>query len=110
MFIGRIDRNPLKSLTSSPTAAQHRTNRRNAAKQHQLKKRHELVEATRLFSGVDGVPRIVAVIPLSPDVNAQGAVRALIGPLDLEEGGVPEVGIWRTKYIYPCRSLGGTLS
>ncbi|KIY70613.1 ribosome biogenesis protein tsr1 [Cylindrobasidium torrendii FP15055 ss-10] len=79
---GRVQR---QSPKSSPTqaATQARVNRKNTAKQHQIKKRHELVSSTRIFNGVDGAPRIVAVIPLTPDVSAQPIVSLLAGSLDI---------------------------
>jgi len=79
------------------SAAQTRLNRQNAAKQIQHKKRQEVVAATKLFGGTDGTPRIVAVIPLSPDVNAKDAVKSIVESYDGETGDIPENGIWRTK-------------
>ncbi|KAF8323855.1 ribosome biogenesis protein tsr1 [Clavulina sp. PMI_390] len=93
---GKVQRVSVKS-SGSPTAAQNRANRRNAAKQLQLKKRHDLVEATRIFSGSDGAPRIVAVIPLCQDVSASDAVRAMLAPVDIDTTSLPRQGVWRTK-------------
>ncbi|KAG8958350.1 hypothetical protein FRC03_009210 [Tulasnella sp. 419] len=51
---GRIVRKSPKSVArASLAAAQTRLNRQNQAKQNQLKKRHELVSALKLFGGVD---------------------------------------------------------
>lgn len=93
---GRIHRTSVKA-SGSPTAAQTRANRRNAAKQLQLKKRHDLIEATRIFSGVDGAPRIVAVVPLTPDVSASSVVRALVAPFEADTSDLPAAGVWKTK-------------
>ncbi|KAL0258870.1 ribosome biogenesis protein tsr1 [Diplodia seriata] len=65
--------------------------RRNQAKQKRVGKHAEHMEATKVFAGRDGAPRIVAVVPLTEDVSAKLAVRSLNGALDLEED-VPERG------------------
>jgi len=69
--------------------------RRNKAKQKRLTSHHEHVKAASVFSGRDGAPRIVAVVPLCEDVSASSAVRSLNASLDLEEE-VPEEGWMRT--------------
>jgi pre-rRNA-processing protein TSR1 len=98
---GRISRLSVK-LHRSSTVSQTRATRRNAAKQQQLKKRHELIEAMRIFSGVDGAPRVVAVIPLCPDVSAREVVRAMMAPLESETLDVPKIGLFRTAYVDLC--------
>ncbi|KAF9784341.1 ribosome biogenesis protein tsr1 [Thelephora terrestris] len=91
---GKTARQSLKSA-STATIAQARQNRRNNAKQIQAKKRQALISATRLFSGSDGTPRIVAVIPLTPDVSARSTIQGLAEVLDVPAEGCPEVGTWR---------------
>lgn len=59
-------------------------------------KHAEHVEATKVFAGRDGAPRVVAVVPLTEDVSAKLAVRSLNGCLDLEED-VPEQGVARVN-------------
>lgn len=88
---------PKSSPSASAVSAQLRANRKNTAKQVQVKKRHELVSATRLFSGTNGAPRIVAVAPLSSDVSARSAVCALAQALDADYSDCPEVGQWRMR-------------
>ena len=84
---GRIQRESPKASPGSHAAAQLRINRRNNAKQAQIKKRQSLISATRIFSGPDGTPRIVAVIPLTEDVKAQDVTAKLAQSIDgtLEE-------------------------
>jgi hypothetical protein len=65
----------------------------------QIKRRQELVSATRLFNGVNGTPRIVAVVPLSEDVSARDAVRSLADALDVDSSDCPDVGQWRLKCV-----------
>ena len=52
-------------------------------KQDQVKKCHSLVLAAHIFNGVNGRPRIVAVVPLSNNVNIWTAsVSKLAGALN----------------------------
>ncbi|TRM70138.1 hypothetical protein BD626DRAFT_390775 [Schizophyllum amplum] len=90
---GRVQRQSPKAPPTN-NSAQLRANRRNNAKQAQAKKREAIVSATRLFSGVDGAPRIVAVIPLTDDVSAKGAVSALASSLDASADDCPDTGLW----------------
>jgi len=71
--------------------AMSKLDRRNRAKQMRLNKDHEHAKAASVFAGRDGAPRIVAVIPLCPNVSAAAAVRSLNASLDLD-GEVPEAG------------------
>ncbi|KAI0645813.1 ribosome biogenesis protein tsr1 [Trametes meyenii] len=94
---GRTQRQSPKARPSANAAAQLRTNRRNNAKQAQLKKRQSLVSATRIFSGTDGAPRIVAIVPLTEDVKAREVSSRLAQSIDatLEEGS--EAGLQRLR-------------
>lgn len=94
--VGKTARQSPKS-SSTATVAQARLNRRNNAKQIQTKKRQALISATRLFSGTDGTPRIVAVIPLTPDVSAEITIQGLAEVLDVPAEDCPEVGSWRMR-------------
>ncbi|KAI1117543.1 hypothetical protein F5Y14DRAFT_353246 [Nemania sp. NC0429] len=58
--------------------------RRNQAKQRQLTKHKEHQREASLFTGRDGAPRIVAVIPLCADGDAPSAIQSLNGSLDIE--------------------------
>lgn len=97
--LGKIARTSQKASPSSNAVAQSRLNRRNNAKQTQLFKRNALVSATRVFNGVDGAPRIVAVIPLTPDVSQKRAVSSLAETLDISAGDCPEDGLWKMRYV-----------
>ncbi|KAF8871255.1 ribosome biogenesis protein tsr1 [Gymnopilus junonius] len=94
---GRIARQSPKTPTGSNAAAQSRLNRRNNAKQAQLTKRNALISATRIFNGVDGAPRIVAVIPLTGDVSTKSTVRSLAASLDIPADDCPEDGLWKLR-------------
>lgn len=74
------------------SAAHHKVNRRNHAKQVQHNKRAELDEQSKLFTrkGQDKVQRVVAVVPLTNDVDALDLIEDLIGAVGLQltgEGG-----------------------
>ncbi|KAG6813132.1 hypothetical protein H0H92_013756 [Tricholoma furcatifolium] len=92
----RIPRTSPKAASTN-ASTQTRLNRRNNAKQAQAKKRNALVSATRLFSGVDGAPRIVAVIPLSPDVESKSVISPLAESLDVSADDCPPSGLWKMK-------------
>jgi hypothetical protein len=98
---GRITRDPIKSSPGGNAATAHlRLNRKNNAKQSQAKKRAAIVSATRLFSGADGAPRIVAVIPLCDDVQAISAVKSIAATLDVNSDDCPAQGIWRLQFVW----------
>lgn len=96
-LIGRIARQLPKASPSSNAAVQSRLSRRNNAKQAQVKKRNSLISATRIFNGVDGAPRIVAVIPLTEDVSTKSTVASLADSLNLSGSECPEDGLWKTR-------------
>lgn len=94
-----------KTNSLNTAAAQSRLNRRNTAKQVQVRKRQALIAATRIFNGVDGAPRIVAVIPLCNDLRSRDAVEALARSLDIDCSSCPDAGLWRMKYAAPSLRL-----
>ncbi|KAF8904976.1 ribosome biogenesis protein tsr1 [Mucidula mucida] len=94
---GRVARQSPKAVSTSNTSAQARLNRKNNAKQQQLKKRTALVSATRIFNGVDGAPRIVAVIPLSEDISPQAIVSSLAESVDVSTETCGDNGLWKLK-------------
>ncbi|KAH9978993.1 ribosome biogenesis protein tsr1 [Lactifluus volemus] len=93
---GRISGQATKLMHASNASAQSKLNRRNHAKQIQLQKRQSLLSAIRVFGGVDGAPRIVAVVPLCEDVSPRVAVSALSNSL-----GIPaqtdQEPVWKIK-------------
>lgn len=94
---GRTARQSTKSPAVS-TVAQARLNRRNTQKQAQATKRASLVAATRIFNGTDGAPRIVAIIPLSEDIDTRACIQALGRCVDEEIHGINEnTNIWTMK-------------
>ncbi|ORY52109.1 DUF663-domain-containing protein [Rhizoclosmatium globosum] len=78
---GKVNRN---KASSASTQAQKRADRRNASKIEQQKKRADLMMATRLFSGPNAPPKVIAIVPLCPDVDAFQVIRDLFESLDME--------------------------
>ncbi|KAH8108009.1 ribosome biogenesis protein tsr1 [Cristinia sonorae] len=95
---GRLGRESLKGGNAATNAAQNRLNRRNQSKQVQAQKRQALVSATRIFNGVDGAPRIVAVVPLTADIRARDVAQNLQSALGgSADDDCPEIGLWGQK-------------
>ncbi|KIL56928.1 hypothetical protein M378DRAFT_172293 [Amanita muscaria Koide BX008] len=92
---GRIASPSSKTSFSLSSSAQLRLNRRNTAKQAQTNKRLSLASGTQIFSGVNGAPRIVAVIPLTQDVCARRVVISLAESLQMSADDCPDIGVWR---------------
>ncbi|KAG9233854.1 putative ribosome biogenesis protein tsr1 like protein [Amylocarpus encephaloides] len=68
--------------------------RRNQARQKQQVKRKEHLRETNVFAGRDGAPRIVAIIPLCENTDANSAVYALSKSLDIEVEVPGEGSVW----------------
>lgn len=68
------------------SAAHNKVNRRNHAKQMQGKKHAALAEVGALFSrrGGDKVQRVIAVVPLTSDVNPLEMVQQLLQSVGVE--------------------------
>lgn len=87
---GRTHRPSLKShpkITNAMLSASHsKINRRNHAKQILEKKKDKLEELGKLFSrkGAERVDRVVAVVPLTSDVEALDMVEQLLAAVDIE--------------------------
>ena len=104
---GRTPHQSPKANHTASAAAQLRTNRRNSAKQAQLKKRQSLVSATRIFSGTDGAPRVVAIVPLTEDVKARDVsaklAQAIDGTLEEDEvSGLQKLRCVPSSPIHAC--------
>lgn len=107
LITGKLNRQPIKSSPASALAAQNRLNRKNQARQVQAQKRQALVSATRIFNGADGAPRIVAIVPLTPDVDSRSVATSFAESLDAQTYDCPESGVWRLRCvgIRPARDV-----
>ncbi|EOD46415.1 putative pre-rrna processing protein [Neofusicoccum parvum UCRNP2] len=96
---GKIDSGDRGARRTPHQQVLSKLDRRNQAKQKRVGKHAEHVEATRVFAGRDGAPRVVAVVPLADDVSGRLAVGSLNGCLDLDVGAadVPEQGALRVE-------------
>ena len=74
--------------------------RRNKNRQIAQNKHKDLIRETKIFDGRKGAPRIVAVVPLCEDGDAQAAVRQF----KEVEGDIPDIGTITTRYVYPMCS------
>ena len=90
--------------------------RRNQAKQARLIKHKEHTKGQALFTGRDGAPRIVAVLPLCPDGDAKIAIKQLNSSVDIDVGvedGIHQVSVDRFKqklqYVPLPRDLNACL-
>jgi pre-rRNA-processing protein TSR1 len=96
---GRVPHRSPKSISSS-AAAQTRLNRRNNAKQVQAQKRQALISSTRIFHGTNGAPRIVAVIPLTADVDARLITSSLAASLEILTDDCPDGAPWTIRCVF----------
>ncbi|KAK9454285.1 hypothetical protein V1511DRAFT_503270 [Dipodascopsis uninucleata] len=72
-----------KSLNKlKPKHVESKQERRNKAKQIMLSKREEVTISRKIFDGRKGAPRIVAIIPLCPDIDSSEVVRSLNRSVD----------------------------
>jgi pre-rRNA-processing protein TSR1 len=69
------------SVKTKATADQSKQDRRNKAKLLQKQKREKLLEASRKFAGANGLPKVISIVPLCPDVSCSEFMKRFI---DLE--------------------------
>jgi pre-rRNA-processing protein TSR1 len=84
-----IRRTPRQQLMS-------KLDRRNQARQKQLLKHQERAQATSIFSGQNGAPRHVAIVPLSAAIDTWSAIRGLNDSVDALNDVSPD-GISRVR-------------
>ncbi|KAI1007592.1 Ribosome biogenesis protein [Podosphaera aphanis] len=96
-FLKEIQKGKVNNLSHRKTPHQQvmsKFDRRNQNRQKQQAKHKEHLRETNIFAGRDGVPRIVAVIPLCNNVNATTAVQLMSGSMDIETE-IPKEGIFQ---------------
>ncbi|KAF9167328.1 hypothetical protein DFQ26_004969 [Actinomortierella ambigua] len=79
---GKVERVSIKHQSNRGVSS--KVDRRNAAKLLQQKKREELHRKNRIFDNRHGAPKIIAVVPLCPDVTAESAVKHLFASVEQE--------------------------
>ena len=70
--------------------------RRNQAKQRRVAKDQSHTQATNVFAGKDGAPRIIAVVPLCDDLDLELAMRNLNTSVDIETSVAP-IGLTQVR-------------
>lgn len=65
-----------------------KVDRRNYNRQQMLKKQREHSKEISVFNGRDGAPRVVAVIPLCPDIDTRAVVNQLSGSLNIDTASI----------------------
>lgn len=87
--------------------------RKNQAKQKRISKHQDHAQTTGIFTGRDGAPRIIAVVPLCDDVSSKAAAQSLNRSLDLDDDvsaeGCTRVSIDRFKQKLQYITLGKDL-
>ncbi|KZT43504.1 ribosome biogenesis protein tsr1 [Sistotremastrum suecicum HHB10207 ss-3] len=88
---------PKSTKSLQKEAAQRRLNRKNAAKQEQTRKRSALISAARIFQGTGGAPRMIAVIPLSDDIDVTLSISTLARSVGADTEGIPSQGTFKLR-------------
>ncbi|RPA94819.1 DUF663-domain-containing protein [Choiromyces venosus 120613-1] len=90
---GKVDDLDTFTRKSPHQQMMSKMDRRNKNRQIAQNKHKDFIRETKIFDGRKGAPRIVAVVPLCEDGDAQAA----IGQLKEVEGDIPEVGAITTS-------------
>ena len=84
-FSGRLEKDRWKKTNKSPhQQIMSKMDRRNHARQMRSLKHKEHEKSTSVFAGQTGAPRIVAVVPLTDDVEASYAIEKLSEAVDID--------------------------
>ncbi|CUS12601.1 unnamed protein product [Tuber aestivum] len=89
---GKVDEPDTFNRKSPHQQMMSKMDRRNKNRQIAQNKHKDLIRGTKIFDGRKGAPRIVVVVPLCEDGDAQAAIRQL----KEVEGDIPEVGMITT--------------
>ncbi|OJK00801.1 hypothetical protein ASPACDRAFT_117305 [Aspergillus aculeatus ATCC 16872] len=80
---GKVER-PERGTRKTPhQQLMSKLDRRNQARQKQQLKQQEKAQSTSIFSGQNGAPRHVAVVPLSVDIDVAAVIRSLNESVDV---------------------------
>lgn len=77
MYKGKVEKELVTGKRSRPQVVS-KLQRKNQARQAREQKIMDALEIRRLFEGSNGAEKIIAVVPLTPDVDAADIVRRLI--------------------------------
>ncbi|KKK23955.1 hypothetical protein ARAM_003432 [Aspergillus rambellii] len=98
---GKVERGERGTRKTPHQQLMSRLDRRNQARQKQQLKHQEKAQATSIFSGQNGAPRHVAIVPLSVDIDTTAIIRALNESVDvssdISSDSIPRVRIDRFR-------------
>ncbi|USW48689.1 Putative ribosome biogenesis protein Bms1/Tsr1 [Septoria linicola] len=85
--------------------------RRNRAKQLRQNHAHDREDKASVFAGRDAAPRIIAVVPLCEDINAEKAIGELTGSVEAEDVDAHSSSIYiprfkqKVRFLTPARDV-----
>ncbi|KAL4938940.1 hypothetical protein BDV06DRAFT_45725 [Aspergillus oleicola] len=80
---GKVERGERGTRKTPHQQLKSKLDRRNQARQKQQNKKQERDQATSIFSGQNGAPRHVAIVPLTTDIDTAAIVKALNESVDV---------------------------
>ncbi|KAL6237281.1 hypothetical protein BDW75DRAFT_85467 [Aspergillus navahoensis] len=80
---GKVERGERGTRKTPHQQLMSKLDRRNQARQKQQNKQQERAQATSIFSGQNGAPRHVAIVPLSVDIDTTAIIKALNESVDV---------------------------
>ncbi|KAL5003558.1 hypothetical protein BDV10DRAFT_47766 [Aspergillus recurvatus] len=87
---GKVERGERGTRKTPHQQLMSKLDRRNQARQKQQNKQQERAQATSIFSGQNGAPRHVAIVPLSVDIDTTAVIKALNESVDVTSDVFPE--------------------
>ncbi|KAL4910076.1 hypothetical protein BDW74DRAFT_47998 [Aspergillus multicolor] len=80
---GKVERGERGTRKTPHQQLMSKLDRRNQARQKQQNKQQERAQATSIFSGQNGAPRHVAIVPLSVDIDTTAIIKSLNESVDI---------------------------
>ncbi|KAL4920201.1 hypothetical protein BDW62DRAFT_177871 [Aspergillus aurantiobrunneus] len=87
---GKVERGERGTRKTPHQQLMSKLDRRNQARQKQQNKQQDRAQATSIFSGQNGAPRHVAIVPLSVDIDTVAIIRALNESVDVSSDICPD--------------------
>ncbi|KAL4741547.1 hypothetical protein BDV11DRAFT_182873 [Aspergillus similis] len=87
---GKVERGERGTRKTPHQQLMSKLDRRNQARQKQQNKQQERAQAISIFSGQNGAPRHVAIVPLSIDIDTTAIIKALNESVDVTSDVFPE--------------------
>ncbi|KAL4968496.1 small subunit rRNA maturation protein TSR1 [Aspergillus stella-maris] len=87
---GKVERGERGTRKTPHQQLKSKLDRRNQARQKQQNKKQERDQATSIFSGQNGAPRQVSIVPLTSDIDTAAIVKALNESVDVSSDAAPD--------------------